>query len=186
MHQARLELGSQRIATGLKTCYVEGKERIYKLEGEDPELFKYFAGCLYRDNFVFTVSSKPAQDSRLLIKSARLYALGERLLAPRFKDVAIYNFRKSLCSLLSYFTSDTKDESKDLICDLLEIATNELPDLSSTEDPLKTFILALCIHCLDGLQRHQRFKKLISTNINLCQALIMKAGRRNMLIPTGQ
>lgn len=49
LHQALLELASERIATGLKNCYVEGKQRASTLTDEDPELFSFFADFIYRD-----------------------------------------------------------------------------------------------------------------------------------------
>lgn len=186
LHQALLELESQRIATGLKLCHVEGKERTYGLKKEDPELFKYFAEFLYRDTLVFQNAGKALCTPSILVKAARLYTLGERLLAPGFKDAALQKFSACLSVSLPYFTTKTKPDPKDVICDLLEISLNELPDSKSTKDPLRALILALAIQHLEDLQKRERFENLLSTHIDFCRDVAMKAGRRNMLVTTWQ
>jgi hypothetical protein len=68
--------------TASKGNLKEAEDRTIKIEDEDPELFGFFVEYVYRDQ---SILSHDVQHHSEYITSARLYAMGERLIAPAFQ-----------------------------------------------------------------------------------------------------
>lgn len=173
VHQKLLEAESERMAAGLKACWLEGQQRKYDLHEEDPGLFGQFVEFIYREDWIIEERPQSIDLSQLLVKTARLYTMAERLLASNLKDEVLYKFKRN--ELLLNGVEKVNDNT---ICDLLEIAANELPDMQNSEDMLKSYIIAIAVGSLERLQKSERFKRLLWEHAQLGRAIALKAGSR--------
>ncbi|KAH7563656.1 hypothetical protein BM1_00759 [Bipolaris maydis] len=86
---------SGRFSNSLTGSFKEAKEKAIELVDEDPKLFGFFAEYLYRDR---SILSREIQYNSEYVTLARLYAMGERLMAPKFKAYSFWRFTQSLNS----------------------------------------------------------------------------------------
>jgi hypothetical protein len=84
---------------------------------------------------------------------ARLYAMGERLMAPKFQTYVLWRFCQSFNT-----RSVVSDEC---ICDLLQIACTEITE-RVREDPLRSQIFWYAGNRITNLQKFSRFCQLLS------------------------
>ncbi|CAN9091834.1 unnamed protein product [Alternaria alternata] len=125
---------SDSFSNSLTGRFKEAEEKAIELVDEDPELFGFFVEYLYRDR---SILSREIQHYSEYVTLARLYAMGERLMAPKFKAYSFWRFAESL-------RSDTfiSDES---VCELLRIACTEIAE-RVREDPMRAHIFwCLCL-----------------------------------------
>jgi hypothetical protein len=108
VHSDLLLAESERYANCLKGDFKEAKVCTIEIEDEDPELFGFFLEYLYRDR---SILSREVQHYSDHITLARLYAMGERLMAPAFQACCLWRFTYSL-----EVRSPISDEG---ICELL-------------------------------------------------------------------
>lgn len=128
LHFDLLIAESDRFFNSLTGKFKEAEEKAIELVDEDPELFGFFAEYLYRDR---SILSREIQHYSEYVTLARLYAMGERLVAPKFKAYCLWRSVQSL-------SSDTfiSDES---VCELLRIACTEIAE-RAREDPMRAYI----------------------------------------------
>ncbi|THX41278.1 hypothetical protein D6D10_02855 [Aureobasidium pullulans] len=92
VHKNLLMTVSGFFAMGLTSSFKEADTGIFEMEEEDPDVFSIFVHWIYF-NRLFTVKTSPSsatdEDSEEWDCLPRLYTLGERLDAPRFKDAVI-------------------------------------------------------------------------------------------------
>ncbi|THX18701.1 hypothetical protein D6D17_01969 [Aureobasidium pullulans] len=92
VHKNLLMTVSGFFAMGLTSSFKEADTGIFEMEEEDPDVFSIFVHWIYF-NRLFTMKTSPSsatdEDSEEWDCLPRLYTLGERLDAPRFKDAVI-------------------------------------------------------------------------------------------------
>jgi hypothetical protein len=97
-HKNLLMSVSGFFATGLTSSFKEAETGIFELEEEDPATFSVFEQWIYKDRLFIkkpttTSPSSPSSDTEDDHQEweclPRLYTLGERLDAPKFKDAVI-------------------------------------------------------------------------------------------------
>ncbi|THY74991.1 hypothetical protein D6C95_10055 [Aureobasidium pullulans] len=92
VHKNLLMTVSGFFAMGLTSSFKEADTGIFEMEEEDPDVFSIFIHWIYF-NRLFTMKTSPSsatdEDSEEWDCLPRLYTLGERLDAPRFKDAVI-------------------------------------------------------------------------------------------------
>jgi hypothetical protein len=147
IHTNFLFAESEREFKSLGGDFKEAKEKASGLE-EDPELFGFFVEYLYRDR---SILSRDVQHYSEYVTLARLYALGDRLMAPRFKACALWRFGKSLGN------EAISDES---ICELLCIACTEITERTS-EDPMRAHIFWYAGTQIGKLQKSGLFRNML-------------------------
>jgi hypothetical protein len=89
VHSELLLAESERYANCLKGDFKEAKACSIEIEDEDPELFGFFLEYLYRDRSILSHEVQNYSDN---ITLARLYAMGERLMAPAFQACCLWRF----------------------------------------------------------------------------------------------
>jgi hypothetical protein len=149
VHFDLLVAESERFSAGLRGNFKEAQDHTIELVDEDPELFGFFVEYIYRDRSI--LSRQPLHYSEYVIL-ARLYALGDRLIAPRFKAQCLWRFAE----LLSQYT-DMSDES---ICKLLRIACTEIAERTE-EEPMRSQIFWYAGSKMAKLQKFDRYRKLL-------------------------
>ncbi|KAF2789769.1 hypothetical protein K505DRAFT_365307 [Melanomma pulvis-pyrius CBS 109.77] len=125
LHSNLLTAESERFSKSLSGKFKEAEENAIHLEDEDPNLFGFFVEYLYRN--------RPCEvkHNSAYVTLARLYALGERIMAPNFQSHCLWRFTQSLGT-----NSDISGES---ICELLRIACTEITERPK-EDPMRVHI----------------------------------------------
>ncbi|TIA19722.1 hypothetical protein D6C81_04587 [Aureobasidium pullulans] len=92
VHKNLLMTVSGFFAMGLTSSFKEADTGIFEMEEEDPDVFSIFIHWIYF-NRLFKMKTSPSsatdEDSEEWDCLPRLYTLGERLNAPRFKDAVI-------------------------------------------------------------------------------------------------
>ncbi|USP79103.1 hypothetical protein yc1106_06377 [Curvularia clavata] len=149
LHSGLLIAESDRFAKDLTGGFKEAEEKTIELEEEDPELFGFFVEYIYRDR---SILSREIQHYTEYVTLARLYAMGERLLAPKFKAYSLWRFVQSLGT----FTV-ISDEST---CELLRIACMEITE-RVVEDPMRAHIFWYAGVKIANLQKSDMFRQLL-------------------------
>ena len=163
MHTHIAAVESKRLERGLQGGFKESSEYQIDLD-EDPQLITYFLEYLYQHDDGQEISLQHESEYVLL---ARLYALGDRLQANAFQVYVLKRFLKD-------FNSYTQ-LSDWIICDLLEVACDELPDRVNT-DPLKAHIYWYVAARLDRLGKFPRFADVLCNRASLGKDLCLRAG----------
>lgn len=171
LHSELLAHESDRLAKDVKSGFNEESNRRILLVEEDSELFGYFVEYLYRSD---GAAKKLIQHDSDYIILARLYSLGERLLATKFQLATLQEFTKSLAS------RSFPDQG---ICDLLEIACTELPERIN-EDPLRAQIFWYAAQRLTKLRNYDYFLRLLEMHKDLGKYLCIRAGNSPESQPT--
>ena len=161
---------SKRIERGLRGGFKESTE--YKIDvDEDPQLFIHFLEYLYQPG---VINSNTVQHDADYVLLARLYAMGERLQADGFQAYALRRF-------LADFGPYT-NISGWIICDLLEIACDQLPDRVNP-DPLKNHVYWYVAARLNKLRKFSRFSELLCERASLGKDLCLRAENSTMSQP---
>ncbi|KAK8218024.1 hypothetical protein IWZ01DRAFT_547425 [Phyllosticta capitalensis] len=154
IHKSLLCLESEKYRALLQGTgdWKEKSENKITIMEEDPELFRSFAKYLYRDDW----SYRNNNGESYLVHLARLYCLGDRLVAKRFQESILWRFALKL----------RLDEklSEDDLCGILEVAFTELPQRHDM-DPFQRRVARLGASRLFDLQKHPRFRNELSKDV---------------------
>ena len=161
---------SKRIEGSLSGGFKENREGKIELD-EDPALLVHFFEYLYQHG---RAQYNPVEFEADYILLARLYAMGDRLQADKFQGHVLRCF-------LSKFDSHTR-LSDGIICDLLEIASDELPDRVDA-DPLKDHVYWYVAARMDKLRKFPRFGEILCLRAPLGKDLCLRAGNSTMSQP---
>ena len=161
LHFDLLVAKSDRFSNSLTGRFKEAKEKAIELVDEDPELFGFFAEYLYRDR---SILSREIQHYSEYVTLARLYAMGERLVAPKFKAYSLWRFVQSL-------SSDTFI-SNESVCELLRIACTEIAE-RAREDPMRAYIFWYAGAKISKLQKSDMFRQLLCDTPDLGRHLCL-------------
>lgn len=150
----------------------EASKKAIDLEDEDPNLFGYFAEYLYRD---CSILSDDIDHYSKYVTLARLYAMGERLMAPKFQSYALGRFAQSL----SYQTQISEES----ICDLVQTACLEITE-RVREDPMRSQIFWYAGSKITNLQKSDMFRQLLCDIPDSGRQLCLWMGRSQPGKPT--
>jgi hypothetical protein len=159
LHSALLITESERFSKDLSGSFREAEEKSLIIEHEDPEMFGFFVEYLYRDR---SVLSKQVSHYSQYVTLARLYAMGERLMATKLQAYCMWRFSESLSAQTSI-----PDE---IICDLLQIACCEITERAE-DDALRSQILWYGANKLVNLQKLDMFREILLDIPDLGQQL---------------
>lgn len=165
LHFDLLITESDRFSNSLTGRFKEAEENAVELVDEDPELFGFFVEYLYRDR---SILSREIQHYSEYVTLARLYAMGERLMAPKFKAYSFWRFAQSLSSGTSI-----SDES---VCELLRIACTEIAERVK-EDPMRAHIFWYAGANITTLQKSDMFHQLLCDTPDLGRYLCLWVGQ---------
>ncbi|KAK8254555.1 hypothetical protein HDK77DRAFT_432577 [Phyllosticta capitalensis] len=132
----------------------EKRENKITIMDEDPKLFRSFAKYLYYDNWTYQNDNEES-----IVHLARLYCLGDRLVAKRFQESVLWRFDLEL-----RFPFEDENVSDDDLCDILEVAFSELPERPDV-DPLQRRVARLGASRLFDLQKYPRFRDELSKDV---------------------
>lgn len=149
LHSDILTTESEEFLRNLTSGFKESSENAIKMEDENPELFGFFVEYLYRDR---SILSREVQHYSEFVTLARLYAMGERLMAPKFQSYALWRFTESLGTY-----SQISEES---LCDLLQIACTEITE-RAREDPMRSQIFWYAGTKITDLQKFSMFRQIL-------------------------
>jgi hypothetical protein len=150
LHSDLLAIESEVFLKSLGGNFKEGSENTIEKADEDPDLFGFFVEYLYRDR---SILSRQVEHHSELVTLARLYAMGERLMAPKFQTYVLWRFCESF--------STRSVISDEYICDLLQIACTEITE-RVRENPLRSQIFWYAGNKITNLQKFSRFHQLLS------------------------
>jgi hypothetical protein len=149
VHFDLLVAESERFSAALKGNFKEAQDHAIMIEDEDPEIFGFFLEYIYRDRSI--LSRKIAHYSEY-VTLARLYSMGDRLIAPRFKAQCLWRYTESLSSNTTI--------SEESICELLRIACTEITERTN-EDPMRSQIFWHAGVKITLLQKSVTFRQLL-------------------------
>ena len=170
MHAHIAGLESKRLERGLRGGFKESYDGQIELD-EDPQLITYFLEYLYQHGSTQEIS--PQHELEYVLR-ARLYTLGDRLQATGFQIHVLKRFLKDF-----HYNTTISDW---IVCDLLEVACDELPDRVNT-DPLKDHIYWYVAGRLDRLGKFPRFADILCNRPSLGKDLCLRAGNSMMQQP---
>ena len=165
LHRALVCKESARLAKTFQGAFKESAEQECTLSEEDPRIFGYFVEYLYREGWLHEDKTELHQSE--LSTLARLYCMGDRLMAKGLQDLAL---RKIAVTL-----SRAQDLPDQELCDLLEIAGAEIPD-TPNDDALQAQIFWYVAQRFRRLQKFSRFPQLLREHPQLAVKLCMLAG----------
>lgn len=93
VHESLLIHASQYFQTALSSGFQEGETKSFFLEEDDARAFNLFVQYLYTNNYDATLAVSPAEGGTspvYLRMHAAAYALGNKLMAPRFQRLVLY------------------------------------------------------------------------------------------------
>lgn len=149
LHSDLLLVESRRFANSLKGNFKEAEDRTIEIEDEDPELFGFFVEYMYRDQ---SILSREVIHYSEYITLARLYAMGERLMAPAFQTYCVWRFTQSL--------GPYSVISEEIVCELLQLACTEITE-RVREDPLRSQIFWFGASKIVSLQKTDVFRQML-------------------------
>jgi hypothetical protein len=165
LHSSLLAAESQRFSKSLNGSFKEAEDKAIKLDDEDPDLFGFFIEYLYRDH---SILSRGVQHYSEYVTLARLYALGERLVASNFQSRCLWRFTEALNS--NIFISDES------ICELLNIACTDITERMK-EDPMRAQIFWYGGCKIANLQKSDKFRQLLYDVPDLGRQLCLWMGK---------
>jgi hypothetical protein len=163
---------SDRFSTSLNSRFKEAEKKAIKLEDEDPDLFGFFVEWLYRDH---SILSREVDHYSEFVTLARLYTLGERILAPNFQCYCLWRFTESIGS--------HKNNSDESVCELLRIASTEITERKK-EDPMRAQIYWYASTRITNLQSFDMFHQLLQDIPDVGNKLCLWFDRQRPEIPT--
>jgi hypothetical protein len=149
LHYDLLVAESEMLSRSLKGNFKEASDNAIKIEEEDPELFGFFVEYMYRD---CSILSRELSHYSEYVILARLYAMGERLMALRFKSQCLWRFTQSLGT-----NTAISDES---ICELLHIACTQITQRGN-EDPMRLQIFWYAGIKIKNIQKFDMYRQLL-------------------------
>jgi hypothetical protein len=149
LHFDLLVAESERFSTGLKGNFKEAQDYVMNVEDEDPEIFGFFVEYIYRDR---SILSRSVAHYSEYVTIARLYAMGDRLMAPKFKAQCLWRFTASL-DIYSVISEES-------ICEMLRIACTEITERTK-EDPMRSQIFWYAGSKLSVLQKASMYRQLV-------------------------
>jgi hypothetical protein len=173
LHKSLVCKESILLSKAFDGTFKEAAEQKCTLSEEDPRLFGYFVEYLYRERSFYdsrsnnTLSNTIPPSGRILIL-ARLYTMGDRLMAKGLQDVSLRRLATALAK-----TPDLPDQD---ICDLLGTVSTELPDGTVNEDPLQAQVFWYAAARMVKLQKLNRFPKMLREHPELAVRLCLRAG----------
>jgi hypothetical protein len=171
LHLDLLTAESERFSNSLTGRFKEAEERAIEIEDEETDLFGFFVEYLYRDR---SILSREVQHYSEYVTLARLYAMGERLMAPKFQSYSLRRFAHSLGS--NTFISDES------ICELLRIACMEITE-RVREDPMRAQIFWYGGIKITNLQKSNMFRQLLCDIPDLGKQLCLWMNQSQPKIP---
>ncbi|KAH7349237.1 hypothetical protein BKA66DRAFT_476755 [Pyrenochaeta sp. MPI-SDFR-AT-0127] len=165
LHSDILVAESEKYSRGLSGGFREAAENAIKEDDEDPALFGFFVEYLYRDR---SILSREVEHHSEYVTLARLYALGERLMAPTFQATCLWRFTESLGTRTQI--------SEEAICTLLEIACGDIPE-RVREDPMRSQIFWLGGARITELQKSGMFRQMLCDIPDLGKHLCLWIGQ---------
>jgi hypothetical protein len=150
LHCDLVSIESEVFSKALTGSFKEAKEYIVEKDEEDPDLFGFFVEYLYRDQ---SILSRNVQHYSEFVTLARLYAMGERLLASKFQSCVLWRFCESL--------GTGTHISEESICELLQIACTGITE-RVREDPMRSQIFWYAAYKITSLQNLGMFRQLLS------------------------
>lgn len=170
LHRSLVCKESARLSKTFQGAFKEAAEQECTLSEEDPRLFGYFVEYLYREGWLHDSNNKTDLHLDEILILARLYTMGDRLMAKDFQDLSLRKFAAALDR-----THDLPDQD---ICNLLETVGAELPD-TSDEEPLQAQVTWYAAARMSKLQKLDRFPELLREHPQLAVRLCMRAGNRS-------
>jgi hypothetical protein len=161
LHFDLLVAESERFSAGLKGNFKEAQDHTINIEDEDPELFGFFVEYIYRDK---SLLSRNVSHYSEYVTLARLYAMGDRLMARRFKSQCLWRFTEILAS--------NKTMSEESICELLHLACTEIAERAK-EDPMRSQIFWYAGIRISNLQKSGVYRKLLRDEPEVGQQMCM-------------
>ncbi|EUC33757.1 hypothetical protein COCCADRAFT_36419 [Bipolaris zeicola 26-R-13] len=165
LHFDLLVAESDMFSNSLTGGFKEAEEKAIELEDEDPEIFGFFVEYLYRNQ---SILSRDVAHYSEYVTLARLYAMGERLMAPKFQAYTLWRFAQPLDT-----RTTISDES---ICELLRIACEEIMERVG-EDPLRSHIFWYAGNQIAGLQKSGMFRRLLCDTPDLGRHICLWLGQ---------
>ncbi|KAF2104753.1 hypothetical protein NA57DRAFT_70960 [Rhizodiscina lignyota] len=160
---------SNKILKELNGPFKEAKELKIDLSEEDSLLFAHFVKYLYSEKPCEALPTVQNGHVSTYVLLARLYAMGERLWAPKFKDAILRNFTAT-------FDVNTAIPEHDL-CELLKIACEEITERVPEDDEMRRNIFWFASCRLTNLQRYPDFTEvMLETYPELGRQLALRAG----------
>lgn len=164
LHSELLTGESERFSKALNGKFKEASENAIPVDDEDPNLFGFFVEYLYRD---CAILSNSVQDYATYVTLARLYALGERLAAPKFQSYVLWRFTQSLGNI---------SISEESTCELLRIACTEITE-RRCDDPMRSHIFWYAGTKITTLQKFDMFRQLLCDVSDVGKHLCLWMGR---------
>jgi hypothetical protein len=149
LHLYLLVAESERFSVGLTGNFKEAQDHTINIEDEDPEIFGFFVEYIYRNR---SILSRKVSHYSEYVTLARLYAMGDRLIAPKFKAQCLWRFTEDL-------ESDTT-VSDDCTCELLNIACIEITERAE-EDLMRSQIFWYAGKKIRDLQKSPAYGQLL-------------------------
>jgi hypothetical protein len=149
LHFDLLVSESDKLSRELNGSFKEAETKAIDIADEDPDLFGFFVEYMYRDR---SILSREIEHYSEYVTLARLYAMGERLLASRLRAQCLWRFTQNLHSSTVI--------SEECVCDLLQTACNEITERVK-EDPLRAQIFWYAGRKIANLQKSAMFRQLL-------------------------
>jgi hypothetical protein len=166
LHFDLLVAESERFSAGLKGNFKEAQDHTINIEDEDPEIFGFFVEYIYRDK---SLLSRQVSHYSEYVTLARLYAMGDRLMAKEFKAQCLWRFTESLGSSTAM--------SEESICELLHIACTEIMERAK-EDPMRSQIFWCAGTRISKLQKFGVYRKLLRDEPEVGQQMCLWVEQR--------
>jgi hypothetical protein len=149
LHYDLLVAESKRFSAGLKSIFKEGQDHTINMDDEDPEMFGFFVEYIYRDK---SLLSRNVVHYSEYVTLAQLYAMGERLMARRFKALCLWRFTELLATNTAM--------SEESVCELLHIACTKITQRVK-EDPMRSQIFWYAGIRISNLQQCGAYRQLL-------------------------
>lgn len=165
LHFDLLVAESDMFSNSLTGRFKEAEEKAIELEDEDPETFGFFVEYLYRNQ---SILSRDVAHYSEYVTLARLYVMGERLMAPRFQAYTLWRFVQTL--------GTNTHISEESVCELLRVACEEIAE-RVREDPMRAHIFWYAGAQISKLQKSSLFRQLLCDTPDLGSYLCLWVGQ---------
>ncbi|QDS71868.1 hypothetical protein FKW77_010075 [Venturia effusa] len=167
IHSSLLCRESERFYKSLNSEHTEATQLKIDLIDETAHQFRHFI------DFLYELDWKPKTTSS--IRLAELYALGERLVAPRFQDIILQVFREG---------SDIRAINLSQLCQLSGFACSNITErFHPRDDPMRDVIFWLVSTRIAELQKTEEFRQVLIEHAELGTQLILRAGNGTQAMP---
>ena len=148
--------------------FLEAEKKEIVLNDEDPDLFGFFVEYLYTDKWV---DMDVETDSEYVVL-VRLYVLGERLQAQRFKMAILAKFLAKFPTSCQQNNNPPQNNKLPLhhVCEMLDVILGELPEVG---DPLRAQLFWYAAQQVESLRGQPYFRRLLGSYSKLGVELVM-------------